>query len=190
MILINSKSKTSLPILSLVQLAMTKTREKWWTSTLMKLSTINRCRSSLSKRVSTVMTLTTTHSTRQSRILHLAKPWRSLNALTKTKSTMLRVCVTTVIISTEETAMLTPALILTGLCMPKVNVKTATWMIITSKKDVWTKRNNNQKGLKRQSKYLIPFQSLSKIPFSLKDKKFRIVSNNDMMFEKTRLTSN
>ena len=150
----------------------------------MKPFIIKSLRSNNSKRAYKVTTLTTIPSIRQSRTNLLARLWRSWNALTRTKSTMLRVCVITATTNMVEIVMLMLAPILIGLCMPKVNVKTATWMTITSKKEEWTKKSNNQKRQKTKTEYLwlIAFQNLSKALFNPKDRRFRLPLNNEIMF--------
>jgi hypothetical protein len=69
------------------------------------------------------------------KILLNAKQWRLSNALTKTKSTMPRVCATTATTNTVETA--TPMLVLTRIdsSMPKENARTVILMTITSSKE-------------------------------------------------------
>ena len=64
-----------------------------------------------------------------------ARPWRSLSALTKTRSTMPRVCVITVITSTAETATPMPAHIPIDSCMLRANARTATSMITTNSRE-------------------------------------------------------
>lgn len=69
------------------------------------------------------------------RLASSARPWRSLSALTKTRSTMPRVCAITVITSTAETAMPITALILTDSYMLRANARTAISMTTTNRRE-------------------------------------------------------
>lgn len=122
------------------------------------------------------------HSSRQLRIIVKGKQWRLWNVPTKPKSTMPRECAIIVTTSTEETVMLMLAHTLIDLSTQKVNVKIVTWMIITSKRDVLIRKNNKQLMPKIQVWYLrvIVWKLLSKILYNQKDKKLRIVMNNEV----------
>lgn len=94
------------------------------------------------------------------RLASSARPWRSLSALTKTRSTMPRVCAITVITSTAETATPMPAHIPTDSCMLRANARTAISMTTTN-------RRENSRKIKR--KYPMPSDSSMAAALSQRD---------------------